>query len=211
MCNQKQCQKLASFNRCRMSFSIFLETFFVVNIFNLIFFCEVKFWNLMKIFTYKFFDKASGEVVYFKASYNEKYLRLNFDPKNETHLGKISAEIIQDLSFLTAQFKVDVSKQKYIDLTVDFCQWLQNRRINYLINVFKNYFDKFVDPKLLKCPIKKGFYIAATARKIQKNLETFVPSFIPLKGNLTLTVIMKAKVDKKLQHLCSVIEVYHFD
>lgn len=145
--------------------------------------------------------------VYIKADVNEELMKIIFEPNNETHFGVMSAEFFQDLTMLSVQFLVSTTKKKYVDQTLNLCKWMENKRTNYLINFFKNYLEKSFNPKLFNCPIKKGFYIVAKARE-KPNPENFVPSFIPMKGNVTIVIIYMTRLAKQMQPLLRLTETF---
>lgn len=137
-------------------------------------------------------------------------LNTSFDPENDTHLGQVSVEFFEDLQAISMQFVVKTDSQKLIDQTINFCKWMDNRKQNYLINLITKYYDKY-NQLLLKCPIKKGFYIAAEAREKITSAEGFWPSFIPIKGNITVLKIVKAKVNKAMQYLTRSMNIYELN
>lgn len=134
-------------------------------------------------------------------------LKISYDPENETHSGRTYVEFYEDLTMITIQAITATESQKLLDQTINFCKWMENRKTNYLINLFKNYYASY-NPKLLKCPIKKGFYIAAEPRKKITNAENMVPSFMLTKGNITVVKIAKARVNKTMHNLIRATNIY---
>lgn len=134
-------------------------------------------------------------------------LKISYDADNETHAGEVSVDIFEDLSLIFLQAVVKSGSQKFVDQTINFCKWMENPRTNYIINIFKRNYDRY-NKKLLECPIKKGFYVAAGPRERLTNAAGVFPSFLPIKGNITVLQILRAKVGKTMQHLTRTTNVY---
>lgn len=154
------------------------------------------------------FSQIAIRQVFVKNEVNERLVKISYDPENETHFGQVSVEFFEDLKAIIVQAVVKTDSNKLLlDQTINFCKWMDNRKQSYLINFFKKYYEKY-NPLLLKCPIKKGFYIAAGPRERITNAESFLPSFLPLKGNITVLKIIKAKVEKMVQHVIRATNIY---
>lgn len=145
--------------------------------------------------------------IYFKTEVNEKLLNVSFDAENATHSGKSYVEFFEDITEIKIRGITKSGNQKLLDQTIDICKWLQNPRTNFLISLFKHYVNAY-NPELLQCPIKKGFYVAAEARERISNATTFFPSFIPLRGNLTVIKIASGRVKSTMHHLIRATVVY---
>lgn len=145
--------------------------------------------------------------VFFKAEVNDKLLRIRYDADNDTHAGRSYVEFFEDLSLITIQAITRSETQTFLDQTINFCSWMKNRKTNYLIALFKNYYEAY-NPKLLTCPIKKGFYIAAEPRRKLTDAESFMPSLLPIRGNITVLKIVKAKINKTMHHLIRATNIY---
>lgn len=94
------------------------------------------------------------------------------------------------------------------DEKIDFCEWIANRWVHKLIPFFEAIGTKNYNPELLKCPIRKGFYIAAEARKQIQKLNDSIPFLIPLRGNLTVKVWWSTRLDERIVKLGNQTEVF---
>lgn len=141
---------------------------------------------------------------------NEEFVKINFGPKNETHLGAVYLEVFKDISNGFGRGIVETPDRKYVDMTINACKWLKNQRVNFLIYVFENHVKKHYNPELFKCPLKKGKYIMTEAREIITNPEGYVPKFIPMIGNITLTGMARTLINKKFVSLGNITETYEF-
>lgn len=74
--------------------------------------------------------------------------------------------------------------------------------------MFTNYYEQYANPELMKCPIKKGFYYILKPREIITKPHEFIPSLMPLKGNITLTMTLKVKIAGKTQNLSRSTKIY---
>jgi hypothetical protein len=97
---------------------------------------------------------------------------------------------------------LSTSGKIYVDHNINACKWIENMRINFVIEVFKSMFEKYFDPRVLTCPIKRGRYMALAPRPMPVSLGEFTkawPVFIPFKGEFNYTVVIKTKVRGKLR------------
>ena len=125
----------------------------------------------------------------------------------QTYCGRSYVEFYEDIPMVTIQAIAKTESRKLLDQTLNFCKWMENRKTNYLISLFKNRYEAY-NPKLLRCPIKKGFYIAAEPRQKITNAEGFVPSFMLTKGNITVVKIIKGKVNGTMHNLVRATNIY---
>jgi Protein of unknown function (DUF1091) len=141
---------------------------------------------------------------------NSDLINVTFFPSNDTHLGEVRIEILKDLISMTAQVIFETPERRFIDHTTNICKWLKNRRGNFMVNGFMNYFDKHYDLGWFQCPIKKGSYLLAKPREIEMKTDGIIPSIVPLKGNITFTMNIKAIIGKKIYSLVRANEVIQF-
>lgn len=94
------------------------------------------------------------------------------------------------------------------DEKLDFCEWVANRWVQKFIPFYKAIGTKNYNPELLKCPIRKGFYIAAEARKQIQNLNDFIPLLNPIGGNLTVKVWWSTRLGERIVKLGNQTEVF---
>lgn len=97
-----------------------------------------------------------------------------------------------------------------MDQNIDACKWVNNKRIAFVIEAFKSFHEKYLDPRMLECPIKKGRYNTIAARPIPYNLSQFtqIPIFIPFKGIFNSTTILKTKVRNKFRPFYMVTYIF---
>lgn len=135
-------------------------------------------------------------------------MKIHKDFDNETHSGEITVDVFQELPVVFFRIIAENPKQKFIDQTVNFCKWCKSRHTNFLIKMFTNYYEKYSNPELMECPIKKGFYIILKAREIITKPHDFLPSLLPLKGNITLILSLKVRIAGKTQDLSRSTKIY---
>lgn len=145
-----------------------------------------------------------------KSVVNEKLMNLTIDSNNKTHYGAIYMDFYQDFTSILFRFKVEVNRQKFMEQAIDLCKWAKNPKSSYLINLFKSYVKKFFNEKLFDCPYKKGFLIAAVPREKTIDATSFYPSFVPVSGNLTLTIIFQTKILGRIENLFRTVEMFKF-
>lgn len=125
---------------------------------------------------------------------------MTFEPPNKTHYGSVFLEFLEDIPIVIFTVHVETPLQQF-DHTVNLCNWMKNRRVMWMSRAFEEYFEKFLNPKLLTCPIMKGPYVAMEPRKFFTGIDTFLPRFIAMNNNITLMLILRVKKGKKLTHL----------
>jgi hypothetical protein len=109
--------------------------------------------------------------------------------------------------------KTELKGMKPIEFNVNFCKWMKNPRVGYIITIFKHFFQDFLDPKMLECPVKKGKYVFMKARELFSGVKAnggFLPTGFLLQGNVTFTVIIKGRIDNKMQLLARIVEILEF-
>lgn len=88
--------------------------------------------------------------------------------------------------------------------TLNFCSFMKAGKQNFITNVFINHILSVVNPDLLKCPIKKGSYMAAGPRLKQTNEMMTLPPFVQTGQEVNFLVIFKSIINKKSELVCSV-------
>lgn len=159
---------------------------------------------------YHSFKKIQVRRTSYHGELNKEFVKVTFEPYNDTHLGAIYLEVYKEITNGFVRAIVKKPDRKYIDSTVDVCKWLTNPRINFLITIFENYVKKHSNPELFKCPLKKGNYTVIGTREIVNNPDSYIPTFIPMIGKISVTVMAKTLVNKKFVSLCNVTETFEF-
>lgn len=118
----------------------------------------------------------------------------------------ITVESFKDITNAFARLIVETSERKFIDGTFNVCKWFSQQRINYMKTMFEKYFDASVK----KCPWKKGNYSVAGVRTYNTDVTDYIPSFIPVKGNVTLKIKANTRVGNRIISLGNLTEVYEF-
>lgn len=144
----------------------------------------------------------------YEAIFNIKLMNITIDRGNSTHYGRTTMDVFQDINDMILAVKTD--NNRISDYTFNLCDFYKNRRVKWVAFVFENYFDRTFHPDLLRCPVKKGFYIAQEARPYV-NVMDLKPTYIPIRGKLAVTIILKMKNGRKLSHLLTVTEIFTFD
>lgn len=125
-------------------------------------------------------------------------------------MGAVHLEVYQDILNSEVHVVLWSPTQTYVDTTVDVCKWFLDRSFGYLLMAFKSYIEKNYNPKLLKCPLKKGSYVVAKVRDYIRDPTDYVPPIIPMVGNITLTGMARTHVDGQVIVLGNITEVYEF-
>lgn len=73
-----------------------------------------------------------------------------------------------------------------------------------MTNAFISHILSVANPELLKCPIKKGSYMAADAREKLRNEMMTLPPFVQPGQEINFLVIVKSTINKKSELVCSV-------
>jgi Protein of unknown function (DUF1091) len=146
----------------------------------------------------------------YKFQQNSDLINVTFIPLNDTHHGEVRIIILKDLTSINLQVVFETPEQKFIDHTTNVCKWLKNRRGNFMVNAFMNYFDKHYNLGWFQCPLKKGSYLLAKPRENEMKADGIMPSIVPLEGNITFTMNIKAIIGKKIYSLVRTVEVIQF-
>lgn len=148
--------------------------------------------------------------IHYEGVINEEIIKIKYGLLNRTHLGEIDVELFEDLSFISIHVIINSQQRKFFDQRIDYCKWLKNRRSNFFTNAFKNYYAHNINPKFLKCPIRKGSYRFAEARAINQNNEEFVPSYMSknVNQNITLSGVTRVRIGTKIEILTNITEIY---
>jgi hypothetical protein len=152
------------------------------------------------------------ETLSHKVFFEPSLLNVTYKPNNQTHYGRILIDFYQDIPSIYVRILLSSQGKSYIDQTINFCKWQKNPRIDFLVTYFEEQYKKVVNPKLLQCPIKKGFYLAVGARLISLEASGLfnVPSFIPIKGTFNFSKIMKTKISGKIQPFYMTSQIIRF-
>lgn len=87
---------------------------------------------------------------------------------------------------------------------------MEDSRTVYVLTIFRSLFEKNYNPKLFICPIEKGFYVVAEPREYLTNSESFLPDFVPLRGNLTVRSVIVATIASKTEPVITITETIAF-
>lgn len=146
-------------------------------------------------------------------TFDEKLFKwkANVDLKNGTYDGPIIAEVFEEIPELIFQVRINTEYRSLMNTTVNLCNWYKKRRANFLIHVFTGFVEKYYNPMLFQCPIKKGRFEAAPAKPIP-NLNILMPGFAPPKNEevYNMTYVFKAKDGRKITFLGIITEIYSF-
>lgn len=151
----------------------------------------------------KFFILQEVHLLSYYDTYEKTLLEGFEEPSNETHYGVVNFKIHQDLKILLCHVIATSSNRTFLDQQINLCKFFKNQRVFLYISIFKNYYAKYFNPKLLECPIKKGFYRGVEPRPIVKDLNEygFAPSMVPTKAVFNITSITKAKIGKGFKRI----------
>lgn len=130
-------------------------------------------------------------------------------PANETHFGRVVFDVRSNISVIIITLKLEAKKKTFVDQTVNFCKWVGKPRLNYIVDAFRDYYQKQFNPLILQCPVREGIYVAAEDRLIP-NIGLLLPKFVPKIDNITFTLTVKSMVQNKLQPVFRITEVYEF-
>lgn len=135
---------------------------------------------------------------------------VTYERGNETHYGRIVIDVLQVWPLMIVRYVVETPERKIIDQTVIFCDWVKKPKVNYIINYFKNYLQKYFNPKIFNCPIEPGKFILAEMRQKVDNLTSMFSPLIPSNGQFSTTLTMKVKKDKKVFQISKMKETFEF-
>lgn len=144
-----------------------------------------------------------------KVNVNKNLMAVDFGTFNETYNGAITVEFFQDLPVFVANIKFENEAAKIIDFRVNICKITDNR-VNFVSSFFKNFYEKFYDPKFFTCPIKKGRFVAVQPKPRQFEVSKLIPSFLSFSGNVTLTLNLQSRIAKKTVDLYTSVELVEF-
>lgn len=159
------------------------------------------------MFECKFFKVILQEIrlLSFDDTYEKKLFEGFEEPSNETHHGAVNFKIYQDIPILLCRMTATSSNRTFVDQQINLCKFFKHQRAFFVTSLFKNFYSKYYNPKLLECPIKKGFYHGVDARPRVKDLSEYVdtPSMVPSKAIFNLTSILRAKIGKGFKQIYS--------
>lgn len=88
--------------------------------------------------------------------------------------------------------------------TFYLCNFLKAKNQNFIMDVLLSNVLDSVNKDLLKCPIRKGSYIAVDAEGKVFHTNVALPSFITLGQEINFDIIFKSVVRRKMESICSV-------
>lgn len=134
------------------------------------------------------------------------------DPRNATHLGKITTELFIVVPELLLRCVLSNSDRIFVDTTVNVCKWIDNKRGGFIIHFFNTFIRDFYNKDLLKCEIAKGAYLVRPARPNIQLTADVLPAFIPFSSKViswfNVTYVFKSKSRKSIQVMGTVTEIY---
>lgn len=140
---------------------------------------------------------------------NQEICKMHQENETATREGQLSIDLFKDLPVLRVQFLVESPERTLLDHTTNLCKWVDNQKGTFLISFFKNYVEKHFNSEVFHCPIKKGFLIIAKDR--DKTVDaSFLPSFIPMRGLVNVTIRVKTIIRKRSISLYNSTETYEF-
>lgn len=154
-------------------------------------------------------EQFTSKQIFFKSESNTRVIIVTVAPANDTHFGRVVMDVLIDISVVIVTVKMEAGKKVFVDQTINFCKWTEKPKTNYLVDAFRNYYQKQFNPLLFQCPLKKGKYVAAEDRQIP-NIGLMLPKFVPKIDNVTFILTVKSKVGNKLQPVFRTTEVYEF-
>jgi hypothetical protein len=133
--------------------------------------------------------------------FDHRILNITVEPGNKTHEGRMLFDLYQDLPTVIVRIILTSGGTTFIDQNLDYCKWLKYPRVGFIIEYFDNRYRQFINPKLLDCPIKKGFYVGMEARPTGKKAQDYatLPSFIKIQGTYNYTQVLKTKIKNKVR------------
>lgn len=140
---------------------------------------------------------------------NENYMKMRMDPLNETHLGKIDVEFTTVMQKILFRFIVISNGRQFINHQGNLCDWLKERH-NGFLEIILNYFGRYYHIQVFECPVKKGNFTLVEARSRSIDINGIFPLYIPMTGNISLTIQMKTLVGKKPVIFLNIVDNYEF-
>lgn len=141
---------------------------------------------------------------------NDKFLKVVYDPENDTHLGAYYAEVYKPLSNIKMRLIVQKGDTKYVDYRVNICDYTKKLRGNTMINFFERRVKKYYNMDLYKCPILPGKFIVAEARPRMSDPSDMFPSFIPMVGKIETNSLAETIIDRKRILVRTTNETFEF-
>lgn len=118
--------------------------------------------------------------------------------------------MFEDLPQLTAHVTVESPTQIFFKQTINLCAWMEDPLTVYFAAIFGTFFEKRYDPKLVICPVEKGVYVVAEPGEYLTNIESFLPAFIPMRGNLTARSKLETKIASRVEPVITITESIAF-
>lgn len=136
--------------------------------------------------------------------YNERFVNVTYDQKNDTHYGLVAIDVFQPLSQIRLNFYVKVADTQEIavDHTINLCSLQRERRSNIFVKLFFDANERTYDFSVIKCPLDKGFYVLRkVGPRAKKGFQ--LPTFIPLNVKANFKLTLKSKVNGKVEIIYS--------
>jgi hypothetical protein len=110
-----------------------------------------------------------------------------------------SAEFLRNLTTIIVHLKVSKKSQKLFDHRLDLCAFVKNPRFGVVVSLFKKFYLRIYNNKLLTCPILKGNYSLTNPEEEFSEVDFDMPAVFPKVGILNFSFILKTKIAKKLR------------
>lgn len=132
-----------------------------------------------------------------------------YDVENKTHSGAIYCKIVEEIPVVYLRVILSSTEKTLIDVHVNLCTWLKNKKIEYMINLLK-FLDSVLNKQIFKCPYKKGQYTLFKSRLMPQTVEDYggIPLYMPIKGNFNLTLVGKTKIRKRTRLMFNHYELF---
>lgn len=109
--------------------------------------------------------------------------------------------------FISAQVEI-VAVTELIEIfrrSFSYCDFVNPRGLNFIIRALMSNVEKFINPHILKCPFKKGYFKAYVFTEREKmKVAIPAPPFMKLGQRLDVSIIIRSILDKRKEILCSV-------
>lgn len=92
--------------------------------------------------------------------------------------------------------------------TFSYCSFMNPKGLNFMAQFFISFLQKKMNPDILKCPFKKGVYLACEHADRMKFGDLQLPPFMQLGQNFDVTIAIKSIINKRNELLCSVFLHY---
>lgn len=146
----------------------------------------------------------------FNSVENERFLKVIYDPENETHLGAFSYEVFENIPVVLIRCSLEKDGHKYVENEVNACNFFKKQRVNFLITYFKKHIFEYYNLKRLRCPVLPGKFVLARARPKITSADDFLPSFIPRGGLLEIRCRSETIIRKRRVYLSNSTEIFEF-